>query len=353
MRVLDRALSRRSPGPYQLQAAIAALHVEDETDWAQIARSTTSSPRSAAHRWSRSTTRSRSRWPTAGGRARAPRRRSTSSSTTSSTPRAPTSCDASARLDEAAAAYRGARAGHEPRRAGASSTPAHRTHGRECARARLRQGRLRAACDRGAGRRAAGREGRAARDRAGDPAQVPREHPARAAPGRARRSQRGAEGGYRLARPAEEISLAEVIRAVEGPLANVRGAGPRTRVYGRRRARDVWVALRASVRSVLERVALADIVAGARRTGETRSWQARRKTISPGASSSSSASVARQLRRQLLAVGDQQLDAHLEAEVDDPLDHRLEASRRPPAIRTRGRAAAPTSPRRLTGPTNP
>jgi Rrf2 family protein len=78
------------------------------------------------------------------------------------------------------------------------------------------------------------------------------------------RSQRGAEGGYWLARPAEEITLADVIRAVDGPLAYVRGTRPEDLAYGGSAAalRDVWVALRASVRRVLEAVTLADLAAG-------------------------------------------------------------------------------------------
>jgi Rrf2 family protein len=77
-------------------------------------------------------------------------------------------------------------------------------------------------------------------------------------------SRRGQQGGYTLARPAEEISVADVIRAVEGPLANVRGQPPEGLEYGGSSAklRDVWVALRASVRSVLERVTLADLARG-------------------------------------------------------------------------------------------
>jgi Rrf2 family protein len=77
-------------------------------------------------------------------------------------------------------------------------------------------------------------------------------------------SRRGAAGGYLLARPATEISIADVIRAVEGPLANVRGISPDALEYGgsARRLRDVWVALRASVRSVLEQVTLADVARG-------------------------------------------------------------------------------------------
>ena len=78
------------------------------------------------------------------------------------------------------------------------------------------------------------------------------------------RSQRGVEGGYWLARPAEEVSLAEVIRAVEGPIANVRGIGPQEVEYpgAAGRLQEVWIAVRASLRSVLEEVSLADVASG-------------------------------------------------------------------------------------------
>ena len=78
------------------------------------------------------------------------------------------------------------------------------------------------------------------------------------------RSQRGPEGGYWLARPAAEIQVAEVIRAVEGPLASVRGEPPEDIEYGGAAAelQRVWVALRANLRAVLEQVTLADVVAG-------------------------------------------------------------------------------------------
>jgi Rrf2 family protein len=77
-------------------------------------------------------------------------------------------------------------------------------------------------------------------------------------------SQRGADGGYWLARAPEEINLAEVIRAVEGPLANVRGVRPESLEYegSAEPLRDVWVAVRASLRAVLESVTLADLAAG-------------------------------------------------------------------------------------------
>ena len=78
------------------------------------------------------------------------------------------------------------------------------------------------------------------------------------------RSQRGVEGGYWLARPADEISVAQVIRAVDGPLANVRGHRPEEVEYhgSSERLREVWVAVRASLRNVLETVTVADLARG-------------------------------------------------------------------------------------------
>lgn len=77
-------------------------------------------------------------------------------------------------------------------------------------------------------------------------------------------SQRGTAGGYRLARPASDIHLAEVIRAVDGPLADVRDSAPEALEYPGAAAslREVWIALRASMRRVLEATTLADIVGG-------------------------------------------------------------------------------------------
>jgi Rrf2 family protein len=76
------------------------------------------------------------------------------------------------------------------------------------------------------------------------------------------RSQRGADGGYWLAQPAEDISLADVIRAVEGPIATVRGARPEDTSYtgAATGLRDVWIELRTSMRGVLETTSLADLV---------------------------------------------------------------------------------------------
>jgi len=78
-------------------------------------------------------------------------------------------------------------------------------------------------------------------------------------------SQRGAEGGYWLARPAREVSVADVIRAVEGPLADVHGAPPEEVAYpgSARELQRVWVATRAALRGVLERTTVADIATGA------------------------------------------------------------------------------------------
>ena len=75
-------------------------------------------------------------------------------------------------------------------------------------------------------------------------------------------SQRGADGGYRLARPPEEITVADVIRVVEGPIASVRGERPDELSYDGTAAplRDVWIELRAAMRGVLERTTLADLV---------------------------------------------------------------------------------------------
>ncbi|SCE91387.1 Rrf2 family protein [Micromonospora viridifaciens] len=77
-------------------------------------------------------------------------------------------------------------------------------------------------------------------------------------------AQRGPEGGYWLARPATEISLAEVIRVIDGPLAHIRGQRPEQLGYqGAARAlQEVWIALRASEREILELVTIADVASG-------------------------------------------------------------------------------------------
>ena len=78
------------------------------------------------------------------------------------------------------------------------------------------------------------------------------------------RSQRGPEGGYRLAREAAAISIADVIRALDGELANVRGSRPEQLNYTGAAAplQQVWIALRASERAILEGVSLAHVAGG-------------------------------------------------------------------------------------------
>ena len=96
-------------------------------------------------------------------------------------------------------------------------------------------------------------------------------------------SRRGADGGYWLARPAAEISIADVMRAVEGPLASVRGERPESLEYagaaeGLGRA---WIALRTNLRSVLESVTLADLASNKlparieKLAAEPESWRTR------------------------------------------------------------------------------
>ena len=97
------------------------------------------------------------------------------------------------------------------------------------------------------------------------------------------RSQRGPEGGYWLARPADQINLAEVIRAVEGPLVGVRGQRPEEILYqgSAEPLQQVWIALRANLRAVLEAVSVADVAAGHLPAGvlaltrDEDAWQAR------------------------------------------------------------------------------
>jgi Rrf2 family protein len=96
-------------------------------------------------------------------------------------------------------------------------------------------------------------------------------------------SRRGADGGYMLARAADDVSLADVVRAVDGPLANVSGRRPDALEYpeGAAVLRDVWVAVRAGLREVLEGTSLADLADGelpaavAARVDSEDAWQPR------------------------------------------------------------------------------
>ncbi len=95
------------------------------------------------------------------------------------------------------------------------------------------------------------------------------------------RSQRGAHGGYWLSRPADAITVADVIRAVDGPLASVRGQRPEDVVYEGAAVplQQVWIALRASMRDVLETVTLAHLATDrlppevTARTGQAEAWR--------------------------------------------------------------------------------
>jgi Rrf2 family protein len=77
-------------------------------------------------------------------------------------------------------------------------------------------------------------------------------------------TRRGTDGGYSLARPAAQITIADVMRCVEGPLAAVQGSSPEELEYpgAARRLPEAWVALQANLRAVLEAVSLADLAAG-------------------------------------------------------------------------------------------
>jgi len=97
------------------------------------------------------------------------------------------------------------------------------------------------------------------------------------------RSQRGPDGGFWLARPASEISLADIIRSIDGPLLGVRGERPENLGYvgAAEPLQTVWIALRANERAILEEVTLAHLVTGAlpervrKLADQPGSWEAR------------------------------------------------------------------------------
>ncbi|HEX7245341.1 MAG TPA: Rrf2 family transcriptional regulator [Solirubrobacterales bacterium] len=78
------------------------------------------------------------------------------------------------------------------------------------------------------------------------------------------RARRGAKGGYWLAKQADEVTIADVVRAVEGPIAHVQSAPPESIEYrgNAKSLQQVWIAVRANLRAVLEHVTLADLVSG-------------------------------------------------------------------------------------------
>jgi Rrf2 family protein len=97
------------------------------------------------------------------------------------------------------------------------------------------------------------------------------------------RSQRGPSGGYLMDREPSGITVADIMRAVDGPLASVQGSRPESMNYAGSAARlqEVWIALRASLRTVLEAVTLADLVSGnlppvvAELTSDAEAWSRR------------------------------------------------------------------------------
>ena len=93
------------------------------------------------------------------------------------------------------------------------------------------------------------------------------------------RGQRGVDGGYTLTRNPAEVTIGEVLRAVDGPLAEVRGLRPEDALYGgtAEHLQQLWVAVRASVRKVLDEVSLTDVVRGRLPA------HVRRLTTAPGA----------------------------------------------------------------------
>lgn len=113
-------------------------------------------------------------------------------------------------------------------------------------------------------------------------------------------SHRGMEGGYALGRPAESITLADVIRAVEGPLATVQDVRPENLRYRGPASglQEVWIAVRSSLRSVLEEITLADLISRslprdvARLVGRPEAWRSRSYVSQP-----KPPSLVRDLRR--------------------------------------------------------
>ena len=139
-------------------------------------------------------------------------------------------------------------------------------------------------------------------------------------------SQRGAEGGYRLARPASEITVADVIRVVEGPIASVRGERPDDLGYEGTAAplRDTWIELRTAMRGVLEQTTLADLVERGRGLGAS-SGPASRTKVS-GATLSQATRRRRRERTRALRHDPDDLPV-LELELVQPVARQLDEER--------------------------
>jgi Rrf2 family protein len=114
-------------------------------------------------------------------------------------------------------------------------------------------------------------------------------------------SHRGAGGGYALARLPDSITIADVIRAVEGPLATVQDIRPEDLHYGGAAAglEEIWVAVRSSLRAVLEQVTLADLVAGTLPKSVSKLARQPEAWTSRGAGSGASAEASRRRRSPL------------------------------------------------------
>ena len=164
------------------------------------------------------------------------------------------------------------------------------------------------------------------------------------------RSQRGPDGGFRLARSADEVSIADVMRAVEGPLATVRGGPPEESGPGAAEELPrVWIAVRKSLRSVVEEVTVADVASGRLPGRSPRSARTRRPGLPANRGLWRSGHRMQLGRRtyvddvasvqlELLGLGTRelgpsdvapwelQLDADLKAEVNHAAHHRLDRS---------------------------
>ena len=263
-RLLERALLHRSPGAYQLQAAIAALHLEDVTDWQQIAAPLRRAGAARADADRGAEPRSRGRdGARPGARARADGAdRPAGLSPPSGRPRRPAAAARTPRRG-GVGLPRGAGARDERGRPG---VPGAASGGGHVENAPMRVSAKVDYALRAVTELAASPPGFVKAERLATAQEIPLKFLENILLELRRAeivaSQRGAEGGYRLAKPAEELSVADVIRAVEGPIATVRGARPEDVEYTGAAAglRDVWIELRTSMRGVLEETSLADLV---------------------------------------------------------------------------------------------